>query len=177
MDNLLSGIKNGDKRAIRELFLSFYNHCKWAILNNEGIDEDAKEVFQQAILSLMEKLQEGKLEVDNLQAYLYNTCKFIWFKRKRRLVTHTDDFKENYEETNISELNDYLESRKYLMYEGLNQLGEACRKLLELFYFEKLSDKEIAPILDYKLGFVRVKRGRCVEGLRKKIETLASKVL
>ena len=48
----------------------------------------------------------------------------------------------------------------------LNKLGESCRKILELFYYENLSMKEIVSHLHYENEqVVRNKKYKCLQQL------------
>ncbi|MEM1325029.1 MAG: sigma-70 family RNA polymerase sigma factor [Bacteroidota bacterium] len=171
MDDLIEQLRSGDKNSIKQVYLDFYEKCKWAVLKNGGDDEDAQETFQQALFSLLEKVQDQSFKVKALDNYLFRTCTFLWYatKRKRQRVSLTDTFSDEVEEVSYDESSEHRLTQKDKMYQALNEINETCRKLLELFFFEKLSDVEIAPIMNFAPNYVRVKRSRCIMELRKMV--------
>jgi len=52
---------------------------------------------------------------------------------------------------------------------ALEVIEESCRQVLTLSFFEKRSGAEIAQQLDYTEAFVKVKKHRCLEYLRKTV--------
>ena len=54
---------------------------------------------------------------------------------------------------------------------AIQDLGDPCKKLLELFYFNNLSNDEIAEIMDYKNGnTVKNLKYKCIQRIKKAIE-------
>lgn len=171
MNDLLEGLITETPTAIKSVYQIGYHHCKWAILNQEGTDSDAKDVFQQAVFSLLERVRQPDFEINNLKAYLFQSCRYIWLKEKkeRRSTQLVERFPTDIPDEDEIGLKVIKEGRIETMYKALDQLEENCRTLLDLTYFEKQRDKEIAVTMKYKLNFVRVKRKRCLDHLRQLI--------
>ena len=51
----------------------------------------------------------------------------------------------------------------------MEEISGDCKELLLSFYFKKMPLKEIAAIMDYSDGFVKVKKKRCMDALKKKV--------
>lgn len=169
MKELLEGLIAETPTAIKNVYQIGYHHCKWAVLNQNGTDTDAKDVFQQAVFSLLERVRQPDFEINNLKAYLFQSCRYIWLKekRERRSTELVEHFSTDIPDTNELEQKEVREERLDALYKALDQLEENCRVLLELTYFEKQRDKDIAVTMKYQLNFVRVKRKRCLDHLRK----------
>lgn len=171
MNDLLEGLIAETPTAIKSVYQIGYHHCKWAILNQDGTDSDAQDVFQQAVFSLLERVRQPDFEIGNLKAYLFQSCRYIWLKEKkeRRTTQLVEQFSTDIPDEDETGLKAIKESRIEAIYKALDQLEENCRTLLDLTYFEKQRDKEIAAMMKYKPNFVRVKRKRCLDHLRQLI--------
>ncbi len=171
MNGLLDRLRSGEKAAVKELYEQYYHHCKWVVLNGGGSDDDAQDVFQQVVFSLWEKLERADFEIKStLKGYLYNACKYIWWdiKKKDKGVS-LDHIKEIADEDGIAAKT--AEEKRYeQLYACIELLGGECKTLLERTYFENLSDKEIAPQFGLKVNYVRIKRKRCMDRVKKCIE-------
>ena len=52
---LLKGLANNDKEAIEAIYRDNYNLIQNLIINNNGTEDDARDVFQEALIVLYEK--------------------------------------------------------------------------------------------------------------------------
>ena len=165
-------LKRKEKGAFTEIYTQYFYTCTKSIINDSGDINDAREVFQEALFSLVLKLQNPNFVIKHsVKGYLSRSCFYIWIKAKqdRRkqmsagysiIVNEQHDFIELEEE-------DTKESLRVKMYQCIKKLGNKCNQLLMLSFFEKKSDADIALIMAYQKGFVKQKRYRCVEQLRK----------
>ncbi|MEM9885373.1 MAG: sigma-70 family RNA polymerase sigma factor [Bacteroidota bacterium] len=165
MDQLINRLQAGDNSAVKDLYQQYYHHCKWVVLNNGGSNEEAQEVF----FSLWEKVERTNFTINStLKGYLYNACKYQWWDVKKKSdnavsleVAHNVAYEEEREEKI------HQEERYKLLYSCIEELGGECEQLLEQTYFENLSDKEIASVFKLKLNYVRIKRKRCMDRVKK----------
>jgi RNA polymerase sigma factor (sigma-70 family) len=148
---LLQGLAKNDKRAIETIYKENFNMIQALVINNNGSADDAKDVFQEAMIVLYEKVQSGSFELNCLiKTFVYSVSKRIWLKRlmlqNRFTITDgydtiaVDDEMEDHEKRN-AEFN--------IMERALNGLGEPCKSLLEAFYIDKKSMQEIASGFGY----------------------------
>lgn len=170
---LLNGLKQGDHASIKYIYETFFPDCARVVLKNGGEMDDAREVFQIAFCSLLEKLGDASFNVKStVGGYIYTSCKYIWWgEHKRKSKWRLLDIEEvHIPDTNSLEDNlnvDELEKIKRL-HTCLNELKEDCRKLLKLsFKKDKIKDAEIAAELNYTAQYVKTKRKRCMKKLRK----------
>ena len=149
---LLQGLAKSDNRAIETIYKENYNMVQALVINNSGTADDAKDIFQEAIIVLYEKVQSGNFELNcQIKTFVYSVSRRLWLKRlmhqNRFLLSDSheeavsvDDEMEDHERRN---------SEFTMMEKAMNGLGEPCKSLLEAFYLQKRSMTEIAGSFGY----------------------------
>jgi RNA polymerase sigma factor (sigma-70 family) len=150
---LLEGLALNNRKAIETIYKQHYNMVQALILNNSGYPDDARDIFQEAMIVLYEKVKSGSFELNcQLKTYLYSVCRRLWLKRLGQLQRSFSEV-ENLRETVPVE--DELERHEQrnrdfqVMEQSLNSLGEPCRSLLKAYYLEMKSMVEIACEFGY----------------------------
>lgn len=141
--------KNQDS-AFLKLYKN-YPSVEKLIRSKGGTKEDAKDIFQEALLVFYEKVSTSDFKLTStISTYLYSVCRFLWKDQmnKRKINTTTLE-NENFSSDMESEMLLYWEKEdKFKQIEdALNQLGEKCLKILTLFYYKKVRMKMIAQQL------------------------------
>lgn len=151
--------KNGDNEAFLELInenkLNVYRVAR-GILSNEHDIEDA---IQNTIIKAYEKintLKKNEFFRTWLVRILINECNEIIRKNKRIVSINESNHEEKY--------NDYYENID--LTNAINSLSEELRVTTVLFYFEDMSIKDIALILNIPNGTVRSRLSRARKILR-----------
>jgi len=150
--SLLRGLAKNDKKAIEAIYKDNYNLIQALVINNSGTSEDAKDIFQEAMIVLYEKVQSGTFELNcQIKTFVYSVSRRLWLKR----LMHQNRFSisDGREET-VSVDEEFEEHEKrnteFLMMEkAMNGLGEPCQSLLEAFYLQKKTMQEIAISFGY----------------------------
>jgi RNA polymerase sigma factor (sigma-70 family) len=148
---LLAGIQNGNDQALVLLYKLHYKMVSHFVLNNNGGEEDAKEVYHEAIILFYEKVREGSLQLTcKISTYLYSVCRRMWLRKlaiKSHYVGQIEDFEAFIEwEGGASE----GEEESYLaMDASLGLLGEPCRTVMEEYYLHHQSMKQICLKMGY----------------------------
>lgn len=148
---LLQGLARNDKKAIETIYRENYNMIQALVINNNGNTDDAKDVFQEAMIVLFEKVQTGTFELNcQIRTFVYSVSKRIWLKKlmQQNRFTITD----GYETVVVDEEVEDHEKRNAeftMMEKAMSGLGEPCKSLLEAFYLEKKSMQEIATGFGY----------------------------
>lgn len=150
--SLLQGLAKNDKRAVESIYKENYNIVQALVVNNNGTAEDAKDVFQEAMIVLYEKVQSGSFELNcQLKTFIYSVSRRLWLKK----LMHQNRFSisEGHEEiVSIDEDMEEHERRNSefgMMEKAMSGLGEPCKSLLEAFYLQKRSMQEIATSFGY----------------------------
>ena len=168
---VIEKISRGDEKALEYLYRKHYRMMTNAILKNNGTEQEAKDIYQDALIVFWQKITSHQLILTSkISTYLYSVCLNLWRKeldRKSRL---------SYEEHDQPEyLNDEAEERKAIIHACINQLGDTCRKILTYYYFDDLSMQDIAK----KLGFAttetaKTKKYKCKKRLDKLVKSTYS---
>ena len=169
----LEAIRNGDRNALKQIYKEFLPRISRLITNNGGSKEDAKDVFQDAIMVLYEKAKSPDFTLtSNFYTLLHGVCRNIWGnrlkKKSRTEVTLPEDDKYNLSEGIEQAI--YAEEENKLFWSAFKQLGEECQKLMQLF-FEKVKMQKITEILGYSsLGYTKKRKFQCKERLIAKVK-------
>jgi RNA polymerase sigma factor (sigma-70 family) len=150
---LLEGLAKNDRKAIETIYRQHFNMVQSLILTNSGYPEDARDIFQEAMIVLYEKARSGSFELNSqLKTYLYSVCRRLWLKRLNQMQRISPEV-ENLEETVPvdEELEKHEQRNKefQVMERALSNLGEPCKSLLEAYYMGKKSMTEIAGDFGY----------------------------
>ena len=164
MNRYLKGIKESRREILNEIYINNYPPIRNFVIQNSGDEESAKDVFQDAMLSLYKPLQKRNIEITaSFNVYIFNVGKYIWFNKLKK-----KNFSYNVDDVQLKcEIDDSMvEEQKYeLFIKYFNQLGSDCQKVLNL-YFDRKPFQEIAKIMSYKSdAFARRKKYLCKESL------------
>lgn len=150
---LLKGLANNNRKAIETIYKENYKMVQSLITNNNGTPEDAKDIFQESVIVLYEKVKSGSFELNcQIKTYLYSVCRRLWLKRLNQLQRLSPEV-ENLEE--MVAVEDELETHEqrnadfHLMEKAMHSLGEPCKSLLEAYYLQKKNMLEIAGSFGY----------------------------
>ena len=174
--DLLNGIRRNDTIVLQYIYKNFYSNINFFIKKNSGDDDDANDIFQEAIIIIYRKLKTNELVLDcSFETYLYSVCRFLWLKQldKRKVEKekikdnqeyHDDIYDDNLEK--VAELNE-----RYRLYQKhFANLGKDCQKVLQL-YFDKVPLKNIAQIMGFKSEkYAKKRKFKCKEYLIKSIK-------
>jgi RNA polymerase sigma factor (sigma-70 family) len=150
---LLAGLANGSDAVLEELYRRHFPMVLHLILNNSGTEDDAKDIYQETLIVLYEKVTSGSLELHcQLKTYLYSVSRRLWLKqlaiRNRNGISLTDT--EDVASVDDDLINHEARDRQFdLMADSLDRLGEPCRTLLEDFYIRHLSMQDITEKFGY----------------------------
>ena len=152
-NDLLKGLAEGDRNTIELIYKHHFNMIQSLVINNSGTSDDAKDVFQEALIVLYEKVRLGTFELNcQLKTYLYSVSKRLWLKRLQQSSRYF--ISEIETEPTVSVEVDMAEHEKRdADYERMNKaivnLGEPCKSLLEAYYINKLNMQDIATQFGY----------------------------
>lgn len=164
-----------DRTRLNDAILSIYQQYSDIVssflINYGASEQDADDVFQETVIAFIQIVQNDKFRMEaSIKTFLVSVARNIWrneLKKRQR----TDSREQRYEsgrpqsEDGINEW--IIESEKKRQLRDLVfKLGEPCRKLLMLFYYENLSMKEILNYLPYENEqVVRNKKYKCLQQL------------
>jgi RNA polymerase sigma factor (sigma-70 family) len=160
--------------AIRALYSRHYGTLSSFVRNNRGTDDDAQDIFQEVIISFIRLVEQDKFRGESaIGTFLYALNRNIWLnelKRRGRAVKREERF-EVAKARDVEAIDTVIENREAhkMLLDAVADLGESCKNILLLFYYENRSMKDIAAITHYENEqVVRNKKYKCL----KKLESL-----
>lgn len=171
----IEGLRLSDNAVIRTIYKKFYPAIMRMVLNNNGTEQEAKDVFQESILVLYHHVQKQNFILScALQTYLYSVAKRLWLKQLSKKsgtlklderFYEGDDFADSENEVSVYEEREQNLTR---MQESIGQLGEPCKTLLTDFYMARLGMDEIADKFGYtNADNAKNQKYKCLQRLKK----------
>lgn len=142
------------------------------ILNNSGNGDEARDIFQEAMIVLYEKSVSDNFELNcQLKTYIYSVCRRLWLKRLQQLQRY-GGLIENVEDT-VPVDEDLEQHEKHnagfvIMETAMNKIGEPCKSLLDAYYIQKKNMQEIAEEFGYtNADNAKTQKYKCLLRLKK----------
>lgn len=152
-DLLLKGLAQNNKEAIETIYKQNYGSIQHFILNNNGTADDAKDIFQEAMIVLYEKVNSDNFVLTaQIKTYVYSVCRRLWLKRlqqTQRIGYSVEGLEEMVPVEEELEEHEKRSQDFHLMEKALGAMGEPCKSLLQAFYFENRNMQEIAERFGY----------------------------
>ena len=167
---IIKGILERRSRIYLFLYDEYLPMIKNFILKNSGDETDAKDLFQDTLIIIFNKVNSGDLKLtSSFKTYFFAICKYLWFQRLE--VLQKTDFLNRQDESwnEVMELNEYLDYEEEKLYQKhFRLLDEDCQKILE-GYFDKKPFKAIAYELKYRPSYIKKLKFNCKEKLIRNI--------
>jgi RNA polymerase sigma factor (sigma-70 family) len=150
---LLQGLAQNSRQAAETIYKENYPMVQTLITNNSGTEDDARDIFQEAMVVLYEKACSGHFELHcKLKTYLYSVSRRLWLKKLYLAKKYTGDIAEIEEMVSVEEdLESHEQQGRELvvMQKALMTLGEPCKSLIKAFYLDKKNMTDIADVFGY----------------------------
>ncbi|MCF8304671.1 MAG: sigma-70 family RNA polymerase sigma factor [Bacteroidales bacterium] len=173
---IVEGIRLRCDYIIDYIYNEFFPVINNYVTRNSGSEEEAKDVFQDAMVIIYKKIRSDEfLLTSSFKTFLYSICKNLWLQRLNKENDNTNvdvDYLEGFLEMSEEIINDThkLEHEKYKLFQvHFLQLSADCQKVLRLF-LKKTPLKEIARIMGFKTEkYAKTRKFLCKEELKKRI--------
>jgi len=173
-NRIINGILSSDQKVFNRLYEYQFPKIVRFIISNSGNLENAKDVFQDALVLFIEKVYRKELDLKcSVSTYLYSICRYLWLEQLRK------------DKKNISLYDSYSSIQSDITFIGNNTapdifdnvttaietLGDPCKQLLECYYYQQLSWDEIASSLGYSnAASARNQKYKCLERIRSSVK-------
>jgi len=169
---LLQGLARNDRKAVETIYKENYTTVQALIINNNGSADDAKDIFQEAMIVLYEKARSGTFELScQIKTYVYSVSRRLWLKRLQQANRYSADIGNADGVVPVEEDIDEHERRDAefdMMEKAIQGLGEPCKSLLEAFYLRKMNMQEIATSFGYtNAENAKTQKYKCLMRLKK----------
>lgn len=135
------------------------------VSKNGGSFNEAKDVFQDAVMIWYEKSVNERKQPDNEKAYLLGIAKHLWLKSYRDNCRYIplDERGNLWNEAAVADRHPL--NNKILNY--LEASGKKCMELLKSFYYDKLPLADIADAFGFSgTRSATVQKFKCLEKVR-----------
>lgn len=152
-EELLSAVRTGNEQALGTLYKMYFPMVLHFIMQNSGTEQEAKDIYQEAIIVLYEHIQEDHFELScKIKTYIYSVCRRLWLKKlaqKSRYVGKIEDFESFIPFTRDDSDAEEKDEQFKVMQVSMQELGEPCRTILEDFFINSLSMQQITDKMGY----------------------------
>ena len=150
--SLLNQLKNEDNASFEVLYKFYYPSIEAHISQNFGSTEDAEDIFQEAIIVLLQKVrQENFVLTSSLKTYLFAIARNLWLKRLRDTkIIPVDDIDIYQQETESFAFELQPEpTKEEKIASWLIKITKNCQRILKAIFL----DKEPMGSLMQKMGW------------------------
>ena len=170
---IITAVKAGGRKCetvMAYLYESQIRQVTAFILERNGSEDEAKDIWQDAIVNFLLSVQEGRFEGRSaVSTYLFAISKNLWYRRFRRMNLEHNYREQQPEEKKNQESPEILllsVDQQEKLNEVLGRLKTNCREVLSL-WSQKYAMKEIAEKLGYQNEqVVRNKKNLCLKELK-----------
>jgi RNA polymerase sigma factor (sigma-70 family) len=171
-EQLLAGLARNEKQAIETLYKEHFGMVQAFILNNNGSSDDARDIFQEAMIVLYEKAISGSFELTaQIKTYLYSVSRRLWLKRlqqMQRFGAPVENLAETIQVEDELEAHEKRNEAYMTMEKALSHIGEPCKSLLEAYYLQKKNMQEISTQFGYtNADNAKNQKYKCLTRLKK----------
>lgn len=170
-NNLIADFHNNDLCAIQTIFSEYYaSMVQYAhqLINDQ---QEAEEMVVNTFIKLLAMRQNFKTLAD-VKAFLlvtvrnacygYLSCMDMERPSKNELLSLSDLVQTNKEGQPVLFTTEML----LVLYDGINQLTTQCGEVFKLYFYHKMTTKDVAAQLDMPVRSVRSHKAKAVKFLR-----------
>ena len=169
---IVLGILNNSEIVLKRLYTTYFPMILQLIINNNGNEDDAKDIYQEAIIVLYNKIKSGEFELSSkLKTYIYSVCRRLWLKRLGQMNRYGGDIRDFEEYLPVEDEVDNHNERDTQfnkMENALQLLGEPCKTIMEDFYIHNRSMQDICERFGYtNADNAKTQKYKCLQRLKK----------
>jgi len=171
IDNeIIEKIKAGDNKTLASIYDSHYPVIEKMVMKNNGNNDDAKDIFQEALIVLIKKVKSNNFALtSSLKTYIYSISRNLWLKKLRDSKPvfvsgeSFDEIPSDESENILEEQHDTALVKKWLL-----MISDHCRNLIRKMFFENTSLEKIMLFFGYKnKQSAANQKYKCLEQVRK----------
>jgi RNA polymerase sigma factor (sigma-70 family) len=171
-DAIVAGILSNDlNEVIFYIYKQYAELISFNVVTMGGSLQDGEDIFQETVVTFIDLVRKGKFRGESsVKTFLVAVARNIWLNELKR--KKSGDQRAKIFETNRGHIeNDVLENlnqreKREQLLSLMDRLGDSCRKILTLFYYENLPFEEIIGKMGYETEQVaRNKKYKCMREL------------
>jgi RNA polymerase sigma factor (sigma-70 family) len=169
---VLSKLRKGDKNVLLDLYKSNFPMVRNYVIKNNGATEDAEDLLQDALVVLWQNVRKPDFDLSSkISTYLMAVVKNLWLKQLSKNGRMKGE--ENILPQAHSSTPDHGKAMdmKHLS-KALEEIGDGCRSLLLMFYFDGQDMDTIARVLNFaNADTAKAKKYQCFKKLEQVIKS------
>jgi len=174
----LDGVARGDANSLERLYRDYFPMVLNMVVQHNGTEDEAKDVFQEAVIVLYDKVKQGGFELTSqLKTYLYSICRRLWLKQlgsKSRAFRNMTAYEDTIAVEEDLARHEEKDLQLTMMEQALDELGEPCKTIIRDFYIANLSMQEICEKFGYtNSDNAKTQKYKCLQRLKKLYFTAA----
>ncbi|MEC3878275.1 RNA polymerase sigma factor [Parapedobacter sp. 10938] len=168
----IEGVARGDTGSLEGLYRDYFPMILNMVLRNSGTEDEAKDVFQEAVIVLYDNVKQRDFELTSrLKTYLYSVCRRLWLKQlasKDRMFRDEGAYDDVIAVEEDLARHDEKDLQLTMMEQALDELGEPCRTIIRDYYIANLSMQEICEKFGYtNADNAKTQKYKCLQRLKK----------
>ena len=161
-EEMVKELKNGNEFLFEKVFLAQFKVCMKYLMNRYNIGHDqAYDVSMDALLKFRKRLLEGKISYGNMRFLFTRMASQFLSNSSKNHTVFIDEYEEKPDDNNPVD-DDVLDA----LDKAWSQLCDECRKILDNFYYKRISLKSLAAGIGKSETALRKRKQRCLEKLR-----------
>lgn len=169
---IIDCLRKRQSYVVRYLSERYLPLIRLMVFQNGGSGEDAKDVFQDGLVIMLEKIDDpGFVLTCKFKTYLYCVCENLW-----KTVLDKRKAASNYREKNVEffvekDLSEIIDRKLYddIFKDVFETLDDVSKNILNL-YWQEISGQEIADRLGFTYGYVRKKKSEAQNEFTRKVK-------
>ena len=143
--------ENKNQEVLNELYKKALPKVKNYIMNNSGNEDDAKDLFQDAVISFFHAVKSSKFDKSkSIDGFIFTIAKNAWINKAKRdkKVTYKEVLPDDNSSTEQSQLEKLITKEQQEAFQSVFQkLGDNCKDLMKLSIYENLPPRKIMDVL------------------------------
>lgn len=151
---IIAEIRQRNNAAFEIIYKFYYPTVENFVRKNSGTTDDAKDVFQETVLVLLDKLPQADFELtSSLKTYIFSIASNLWLKRLReaRKTAH-EAFPQEVTDDAVSAMEQHEDSflKANLIKRIFMQVTKPCVRLLSHIFLNEIKREILMIQLGYK---------------------------
>lgn len=171
---MVSHLREGESDAFKAIYKSHFGMILNFVAKNSGNEADAEDIFQETVFILYNLVVKKDFELAvKLKTLIYSISRNLWLSELRKRGKGRERLKnyESYIMVDMSAHGNFLFAKEeaYIKIEkAFRILGEACQKILGLYYFHHKSMEQIAGIMEMaNADTAKNQKYRCIQSIKR----------
>lgn len=173
---ILERLQQGDQEVLVDLYHANFGMVRNHVLKNNGAVEDAEDLLQESLVVLWQNVRKPGFELTSkISTYIMAVCKNLWLKQlgKNSRMMGEELIKPQVHSEN-PDPGQHLDLKK--IHDALSELGETCKNILVMFYFDGYDMTAIAEALQFNnADTAKAKKYQCFKKLEEIVKSRYSK--